>query len=504
MRSAYQMNGPTIVLLISHLLAFAASVGCDLGTAAVGRSINGMDVICATSKTVGLLLHIDVATVFLTACPNLIQFVCPKTLGLSYRPFSPNQYRQRLAPWILFWALLHTGLSWSIVAAGTTRKGFDFATHLDAIFVTGVGWSGHALLVLLIFGSAAISAGTLGRSFSSGLWSALLLLFWAVHVSYAQSLIYKRLAAWHGAWLLSVTGFIVYALEILYCEIWITKKSNILKLVNHPSSVCELYLDKRGISPKIGQSIQICFPDVSTSRFYSFTLTSAPEDDFLSIHSSGGGDDDKDLARWLRSQRLRADMLNHRPTLAHVRLGIEAETASTRTSMERSCPQAFIRGERFSVLKINQPSVGKRLRKPLITFSLGIAADFAFTGPFGSPAQDIFKAEVATLVAEGSDVTICSSILKSIWYRASTLRQTSRLRKVYFFWVCDNFRGLEWFSSLLLALEAQDAYHLLEIHKVRCLNACVHSLIGYVHPFQETHTEQYLEQNAFLGLCYTS
>jgi hypothetical protein len=87
-------------------------------------------------------------------------------------------------------------------------------------------------------------------------------------------------------------------------------------------------------------------------------------------------------------------------------------------------------------------------------------------GPFGSASEDVFKFEVAVLVGAGIGVTPFASILKSIWYRMNYPQSRTRLRKVYFFWVCRDFGSFEWFRSLLLAIEAQDLDDHIEIHTV--------------------------------------
>lgn len=94
-------------------------------------------------------------------------------------------------------------------------------------------------------------------------------------------------------------------------------------------------------------------------------------------------------------------------------------------------------------------------------------------GPFGSASEDVFKFEVAVLVGAGIGVTPFASILKSIWYRMNYSTGKTRLRKVYFFWVCRDFGSLEWFRELLLAIEAQDQEDRIEIHTVRCLISLV-------------------------------
>ncbi|KAA6411362.1 MAG: NADPH oxidase [Lasallia pustulata] len=43
-------------------------------------------------------------------------------------------------------------------------------------------------------------------------------------------------------------------------------------------------------------------------------------------------------------------------------------------------------------------------------------------------------------------------------------QKKTRLRKVYFFWVCREFGSFEWFRSLLMAIEAQDMDNHIEIY----------------------------------------
>ena len=74
-------------------------------------------------------------------------------------------------------------------------------------------------------------------------------------------------------------------------------------------------------------------------------------------------------------------------------------------------------------------------------------------GPYGAPAEDVFKSEVAILVGAGIGVTPFASILKHIWYRQK--RGTlGALRRVGFFWICRDAPSFGWFQSLLQEVEA--------------------------------------------------
>ncbi len=59
-----------------------------------------------------------------------------------------------------------------------------------------------------------------------------------------------------------------------------------------------------------------------------------------------------------------------------------------------------------------------------------------------------------------------ASILKSIWYRQNLAYERTALRKVYFFWLCDDLTGFEWFKALIMAIEAQDMDRSIEVHPV--------------------------------------
>jgi len=85
-------------------------------------------------------------------------------------------------------------------------------------------------------------------------------------------------------------------------------------------------------------------------------------------------------------------------------------------------------------------------------------------GPFGSASEAVFKFEVAMLVGAGIGVTPFASILKSIWYRVNYPTKSTKLSKVYFFWVCRDYDSFEWFQSLLSAIEEQDIEQFIETH----------------------------------------
>ncbi|KAI1234927.1 hypothetical protein IHE44_0003314, partial [Lamprotornis superbus] len=62
------------------------------------------------------------------------------------------------------------------------------------------------------------------------------------------------------------------------------------QVVMHPARVLELQMEKKGFCMEVGQYIFINCPSISPLEWHPFTLTSAPEEDFFSIHIRAAGD----------------------------------------------------------------------------------------------------------------------------------------------------------------------------------------------------------------------
>ncbi|KAI4554935.1 hypothetical protein MJG53_020234 [Ovis ammon polii x Ovis aries] len=80
------------------------------------------------------------------------------------------------------------------------------------------------------------------------------------------------------------------------------QKVVITKVVMHPSKVLELQMHKHGFSMEVGQYIFVNCPSISNLEWHPFTLTSAPEEDFFSIHIRAVGDWTETLIRTFEKQ----------------------------------------------------------------------------------------------------------------------------------------------------------------------------------------------------------
>ncbi|CAM4792352.1 unnamed protein product [Rotaria magnacalcarata] len=71
-------------------------------------------------------------------------------------------------------------------------------------------------------------------------------------------------------------------------------------------------------------------------------------------------------------------------------------------------------------------------------------------GPYGSAADDVFNYDGVILVGAGIGVTPYAAILKHI---RSSQSNDVRLRRVYFYWICNTTSCYEWFAEMLQQIE---------------------------------------------------
>lgn len=163
---------------------------------------------------------------------------------------------------------------------------------------------------------------------------------------------------------------------------------------------------------KAGQWVFLQVPDVSSTQWHPFTITSCPFDPYLSIHVRQVGDFTRALG----------DALGCGPAQAKDLEGLDPNGMYE---------VALQNGQTMPAIRVD--------------------------GPYGAPAEDVFDNEIAVLIGTGIGVTPWASILKNIWHMRSSPNPPRRLRRVEFIWVCKDTSSFEWFQALLSSLEAQSA-----------------------------------------------
>ncbi|KXS16184.1 hypothetical protein M427DRAFT_302367, partial [Gonapodya prolifera JEL478] len=211
-------------------------------------------------------------------------------------------------------------------------------------------------------------------------------------------------------------------------------------------------------SYKAGQYLYLCCPDVTTTEWHPFTITSAPEEPHLTLHircrpefnwtpklrdhviaaiakmkAAGTTPAQPDLVR--------SAALPSSPGLAEVdassRAGMvdEEEKGQARLSVKTGPPTPP--EDRMPTLKID--------------------------GPYGSASEEVFDYNTVVLVGAGIGVTPFASVIKSINLRTTASAMTARagaeqprLLKVYFYWICRDTQEFESFKDLMIEVASDD------------------------------------------------
>ncbi|KAJ6555076.1 NADPH oxidase [Mycena vulgaris] len=394
------------------------------------------------ARAAALVLHIDVIFILLPVCRNLISILRRTPLG-DVIPFDKNITLHMATGWsIVVGSVIHTlahivnlyHLTMANTSARTTGQRVAF--FLSANFTIGpiiTGW-----LMWICLGTMLWFAAAKRRGASAGGYER----FWYTHHLFIPFFVLWQL---HGMfcmiqpdrppycssqtigvfWRYWIVGGVIWIGERILREVRSRHITYISKVIQHPSDVMELQIKKEKTTARAGQYIFINCPEISFFQWHPFTLTSAPEEDYISVHIRVVGDFTKALSR---------------------AVGCDFESARMKVAAPATGGKV--------VNTVSNPSLNRVLPRIMID------------GPFGTSSEDFLNYETVMLVGAGIGVTPFASILKSIWYRMNNFSQGSRTRlsKVYFTWVIRDVSAAEWFHSLLHALEEQDSQNKIEIN----------------------------------------
>jgi len=236
--------------------------------------------------------------------------------------------------------------------------------------------------------------------------------FWKVHQFYV--LLYflciihglQRITAAPFFWAYFIIPAIIYTLDKIVTFRTAYMELDILETELLPSDVLKIkFYRPPNMKVLSGQWIRFTCTSLAPEEFHSVTLTSAPHEDFLSVHI-------KAIGPW---------------------------TWKLRNLFDKS---------------INDKEEDKD-NPPKIRIE----------GPYGGGNQDWYKFEVAVMVGGGIGVTPYASILNDLVFGTSTNRYSGvACKKVYFLWICPSHRYFEWFIDVLRDVERKDVTNVLEMH----------------------------------------
>ena len=181
----------------------------------------------------------------------------------------------------------------------------------------------------------------------------------------------------YNSWRYVLVGVVLYIASLLYGMYRSFRKTDVTAVIVHPEriplsqiqltlGVIEIRFVKPSFKYLSGQWVWLNVPALSRMQFHPFTITSAPSDGYVSLHIRCVGDWTNDLALLVGATR-------------------EVEETATSTGLALSVP-----------------------------VNLKIHID----GPFGAPAELVYREQAVICVGAGIGITPWASVLKDIWYNA--------------------------------------------------------------------------------------
>lgn len=390
-----------------------------------------------SSRGAGLVLAYDGAMILVPMLRNIIRVIRPKFVWLF--PADENiWFHRQVAYSMAFWAMVHTTAHY-VNFINVERTQIRPERALDIHYTQPGGLTGHFMLTIMVIMYSTAHKKVRQQCFEAFWYTHHLAFFFMLGLYTHATGCFVRDSALpdfqatfpfyntrhcigYLSWRYTIWPGILYFGERVYREIRARRTTRLSKVLVHPSGAMELRIIKPSFKYTAGQWLFIQVPDVSSLQWHPFTITSAPEDPYVSVHIRQVGD-------WTQSL---GERLGAGPSV------VKALTQAAMKTYDRDEKAGLSRGD-FVELDPNS------MTRPMPTVRID--------GPYGAPAEDVFNSDVAILVGGGIGVTPFASILKHIWYRQKK-GHLGALRRVEFFWVCRDVPSFGWFQSLLQEVEA--------------------------------------------------
>jgi NADPH oxidase len=389
-----------------------------------------------TSRGAGLVLAFDGGMILIPMLRNIIRVLRPKLTWLF--PADENiWFHRQVAYQLAFWAMVHTTAHY-VNFINVERTQIRPGLALDIHYTQPGGITGHFMLLIMVLMYTTAHYKIRQQCFEAFWYTHHLAFFFMIGIYTHATGCFVRDSAdpdlvpyfpfystdhclGYLSWRFIIWPGIIYFGERVWREIRARRSTRLSKVLVHPSGAMELRIIKPSFKYTSGQWLFIQIPELSRLQWHPFTITSAPEDPYVSIHIRQVGD-------WTHAL---GELVGVGPSV------VANLTKAAMKGSEKE-GQGFASG-RGDFVEIENSS------RPLPTVRID--------GPYGAPAEDVFDSEVAVLVGAGIGVTPFASILKHIWYRQKK-GNLGALRRVEFFWVCRDTPSFGWFQSLLQEVEA--------------------------------------------------
>ncbi|KAL5518992.1 hypothetical protein ACEPAH_675 [Sanghuangporus vaninii] len=387
------------------------------------------------SRGAGLVLAFDGGLILLPMLRNIIKVIRPR-LTWAFPADENIWFHRQVAYQMLFWSVVHTTAHY-VNFINVERTQIRKETAQDIHYHQPGGITGHFMLLIMVLIYTTAHKKIRNQCFEAFWYTHHLAFFFmlglfthatgcfvrdSVEPDYIKTFPFYSTEHCLGylSWRFIIWPAIIYFGERMYREFRARRATQLSKVIVHPSGAMELRIIKPSFKYTAGQWLFIQVPEVSRFQWHPFTITSAPEDKYVSVHIRQVGD-------WTHAL---GDLLGAGPSV------VAELTKQAMKGQEKDEKEYGYRGDYLEI----DPSTR---RLPVVRID----------GPYGAPAEDVFNAEVAVLVGAGIGVTPFASILKHIWYRQKR-GNLGALSRVEFFWVCRDAPSFGWFQTLLQEVEA--------------------------------------------------
>ncbi|KAF9936196.1 hypothetical protein BGZ67_002592 [Mortierella alpina] len=515
-----QNEGPRVLFLLLwgllQLLIFLFSFEIYNASSHYSKARADLGITLGVSRGAAAVINLDCGLILFSVCRNLISLLRSTFLN-DIVPFDKNILFHKTIAWsIVFFSVVHTVSHYvnyyrlenvqlaaqeQATSSAQVGKKADTAaavappmTARAMALLTGPGLTGHLLVLLLFLMVTASTERVRRKGFETFWYTHHLFVFFFITLMYHGAFCFIRAdtppycKTSPGSYKFVLVSLFFYILERTAREIRARKPTSITKIVLHPSKVVEVQIQKEGhhgsgsgngghggdaattasgFRAKAGQYVFLSCPDISVFEWHPFTITSAPEEDYVSVHIRIVGDWTTAFAKrlgcsfddeqqfWIEELISRSSAREETPMQGP---GHSSKTGEYQASSSSSASSSCSSSSSSSFPLSPTPSTLNKPRMEVMTLPRVL-----MDGPYGSPSEDAFNYEIAVLVGAGIGVTPFASVLKHIWYSVMQPTKVITLRKVYFFWVCRDRDAFEWFQDLLIALEEQNMTDFLEI-----------------------------------------
>ncbi|XP_057781692.1 putative respiratory burst oxidase homolog protein H [Salvia miltiorrhiza] len=234
-------------------------------------------------------------------------------------------------------------------------------------------------------------------------------------------------------WMYVSVPMLIYTTERILTLYDRNFKVEINKAVIYTGNVLALYMSKpQGFKYKSGMYLFVKCPDISNFEWHPFSITSAPDDDYLSVHIRTLGD-------W---------------------------TTELKNRFEKACEPQSVKQSRGDLVRMETKAYTEETTQDRSFFPRIVVK-----GPYGAPAQDYKKYDILLLVGLGIGATPFISIIKDIVNNESRSVVPDDLpgdkhgpERAYFYWVTREQGSFDWFKGVMDDIAEYDHHHIIEMH----------------------------------------